>query len=64
MPQNLNRRTVEVMLAPLLSIATAVTVYVPAGTFVHVSAYGDVVSVAMSVVPAKKLTCAIVPSGS
>jgi hypothetical protein len=41
----------EVVVAPSSSVATAVSVYVPIGTFVHDKEYGVVTSVPMSVVP-------------
>jgi hypothetical protein len=43
-------RALDTVVAPALSRATAVSEYVPAGTFVHVLEYGEVVSaVSMSV---------------
>jgi hypothetical protein len=45
-------RAADVVLAPALSRATAVSEYEPAGTFVHVTLYGLVVSEPTSVEPA------------
>jgi hypothetical protein len=54
----------DVAEAPALSVATAVSEYVPAGTPLHVTAYGALIAVPMSVVPAKNSTFAIAPSAS
>jgi hypothetical protein len=52
----------DVLLAPPLSTATAVSEYVPAGTLLHVTLYGELASLPISVVPAKKSTRETVPS--
>src|SRR5205085_7377745 len=57
-------RAADVVVAPALSRATAVSEYVPAATLLHVTLYGDAVADPISVVPLKKSTRAIVPSGS
>jgi hypothetical protein len=50
--------------APSLSVAIAVNEYEPGGTLLHVTLYGEAASDPINVVPAKKSTFAIVPSGS
>jgi hypothetical protein len=52
----------EVVRAPSLSVATAVSEYVPVATEDHVAVYGAAVSEPISVVPEKKSTRAMVPS--
>jgi hypothetical protein len=52
----------EVEDAPVLSVARAVRLYEPAGTFDHANANGAVVSVPISVVPEKNWTLVMVPS--
>jgi hypothetical protein len=52
----------EFVAAPPLSIATAVSVYVPAATPRHTIEYGALEAVPISDVPAKKSTLTIVPS--
>ena len=49
-------RGADTLDAPPLSVARAVSAYVPAGTLLHVNAYGDVVSVPTSAPPAKNST--------
>lgn len=55
---------VDVVVAPLLSVATAVMLYVPAGTFVQLYAYGEPLSVLSVVEPFLNCTFCMVPSGS
>ncbi len=55
---------VEVVVAPLLSVAIAVMLYVPAETFVQSYAYGEVISVLSVVEPFLNCTLCMVPSGS
>ncbi len=55
-------RLFDVVLAPALSTATAVIVYEPAATLDQVTLYGAVVSLPISVAPAKKSTRDTVPS--
>src|SRR5207237_8351659 len=54
----------DVVRNPPLSVATAVSVYVPAGTLLHVAEYGADVSTPIDVLPLKNSTCAIEPSES
>ena len=54
-------RAADVVVAPALSRATAVTENDPAGALLHVAVYGLVVSEPMSVEPAMKSTRAMVP---
>jgi hypothetical protein len=54
----------DVVEAPPLSVATAVSAYVPAATLLHVTPYGLVVSVPIGAPFAKNCTDAIVPSVS
>src|SRR5205085_2184644 len=55
---------VDVVAAVALSVAFAVSVYVPAGTLLHVKPYGAVVSLPITVTPERKSTWATVPSES
>src|SRR5882672_7043282 len=57
-------RASEVVAAPPLSWATAVRVYRPCGTLLHVKEYGVVDFEPSSVPPSKKSTLLIVPSVS
>ena len=52
----------EVVTAPALSVALAVSVKFPAATLFQVKLYGDVVSVPNSVLPLNNSTLLIVPS--
>ena len=52
----------EVVTAPALSVALAVSVKFPAATLFHVKLYGDVVSVPNSVLPLNNSTLLMVPS--
>ncbi len=51
----------DVVLAPTLSVATAVTEYVPAATLAHVAAKGAEVIAPIRAVPAKNSTRATAP---
>ena len=53
--------SLEVVVAPSLSVATAVSVYEPAATLLHVTLYGLVVSVPIGWPFAKKSTDVTVP---
>jgi hypothetical protein len=57
-------RELDVVVAPELSRATAVSVCVPLGALLHVTEYGLLVSDPIGVEPAKNSTAAIVPSVS
>jgi len=52
----------DVVAAPALSVALAVSVYVPAARFAMLTLYGAVVSVPTRLLPLKKSTFATVPS--
>jgi hypothetical protein len=54
----------DVVTPPALSVALAVSEYEPAATLLHVTAYGELVDVPISVAPAKKSTLLIDPSES
>jgi len=54
----------DVVTAPALSVAFAVSVYVPAATFVHENVYGAEASEDTNVEPLKNSTLATVPSES
>src|SRR5687767_9891527 len=52
----------EVVLAPRLSIATALKAWLPAVALLHVTAYGEVASTPSEAVPRKNSTLAMLPS--